>query len=256
MVPANQRHSPGQLPKQSDSVARKSARIVRPDRASAAKLSRGNIKWASTCAKRSSTAAQSATGASRGRRRGANSTNRSRSVQNQATHAQVFYLLLLDEQLRLNADANALLRSNEQQLAAMLKSGTASAGDFENVKAERLSARTATNGAPVATANAATPAESFCGIPVDSIRRLPCPICHQARTNARSFASSTADFNSPMRRKSPRRPTLAATWVLCTRLLQQSSLNLFEDMMKRRWSWNGIAGLKLAEPQCALHSPQ
>lgn len=42
----------------------------------------------------------------------------------QRVHEMYFALLLLDEQLRLNADANALLRSNEQQLAAMLKSGT------------------------------------------------------------------------------------------------------------------------------------
>ena len=31
-------------------------------------------------------------------------------------------------------------------------------------------------------------------------------------------------------------------------------LNLFEDMMKRRWSWNGIAGLKLTWNLSALYT--
>ena len=50
-----------------------------------------------------------------------------------------FSLLLLDEQIKLNENLNALLLSSEDKLAAWVKVGTASISDFDNVKAERLS---------------------------------------------------------------------------------------------------------------------
>ena len=141
----------------------------------------------------------------------------------QRVHEMYFGLLLLDEQLRLNADANALLRSNEQQLAAMLKSGTASAGDFENVKAERLSAEQQQTELFVATANAATPAESFLWDP----GRQHSPACRAQSAVGREQTPGASPLRPPTSthrcaRKSPRRPTLAATWALCTRLLRQS----------------------------------
>ena len=49
-----------------------------------------------------------------------------------------FSLLLVDEQIRLNADLQTVLEGNEKKLAAMLKGGTASESDWQNVKAERL----------------------------------------------------------------------------------------------------------------------
>jgi outer membrane efflux protein len=93
----------------------------------------------------------------------------------QRVHEMYFGLLLLDEQLRLNADVNALLRSNEAQLAAMLKSGTASAGDFENVKAERLSAEQQQTELLSQRQTLQRLLSLFCGIPVDSIRRPAVP---------------------------------------------------------------------------------
>ena len=49
-----------------------------------------------------------------------------------------FGLLLIDEQIKLNADLQELLMQNEKKLASMLKSGTAAESDYQNVKAERL----------------------------------------------------------------------------------------------------------------------
>ena len=124
----------------------------------------------------------------------------------QRVHEMYFGLLLLDEQLRLNADVNALLRSNEAQLAAMLKNGTASAGDFENVKAERLSAEQQQTELLSQRQTLQRLLSLFVGSRSTAFAGLPCPICRRARTNARSFNSSTADFNSPMRKKKPSTP--------------------------------------------------
>ena len=49
-----------------------------------------------------------------------------------------FGILLVDEQLALNADLQALLLASEERLAAMLKGGTAARSDLDNVRAERL----------------------------------------------------------------------------------------------------------------------
>ncbi len=173
----------------------------------------------------------------------------------QRVHEMYFGLLLLDEQLRLNADANALLRSNEQQLAAMLKSGTASAGDFENVKAERLSAEQQQTELLSQRQTLQRLLSLFCGIPVDSIRQPAVP-------NLPSGENKRPELRLFDRRL---QLTDAQEKALDAQLLPQlgffaqgyygnPGLNLFEDMMKRRWSWNGIAGLKLTWNLSALYT--
>ena len=173
----------------------------------------------------------------------------------QRVHEMYFALLLLDEQLRLNADINALLRSNEAQLAAMLKSGTASAGDFENVKAERLSAEQQQTELLSQRQTLQRLLSLFCGIPVDSIRRPPVP-------NLPSGENKRPELRLFDRRL---QLTDAQEKALDAQLLPQlgffaqgyygnPGLNLFEDMMKRRWSWNGIAGLKLTWNLSALYT--
>ena len=173
----------------------------------------------------------------------------------QRVHEMYFALLLLDEQLRLNADVNALLRSNEAQLAAMLKSGTASAGDFENVKAERLSAEQQQTELLSQRQTLQRLLSLFCGIPVDSIRRPPVP-------NLPSGENKRPELRLFDRRL---QLTAAQEKAVDAQLLPQlglfaqgyygnPGLNLFEDMMKRRWSWNGIAGLKLTWNLSALYT--
>ena len=173
----------------------------------------------------------------------------------QRVHEMYFALLLLDEQLRLNADINALLRSNEAQLAAMLKSGTASAGDFENVKAERLSAEQQQTELLSQRQTLQRLLSLFCGISVDSIRRPAVP-------NLPSGENKRPELRLFDRRL---QLTDAQEKALDAQLLPQlgffaqgyygnPGLNLFEDMMKRRWSWNGIAGLKLTWNLSALYT--
>ena len=173
----------------------------------------------------------------------------------QRVNEMYFGLLLLDEQLRLNADVNAILRSNEAQLAAMLKNGTASAGDFENVKAERLSAEQQQTELLSQRQTLQRLLSLFCGIPVDSIRRPAVP-------NLPSGENKRPELRLFDRRL---QLTAAQEKAVDAQLLPQiglfaqgyygnPGLNLFEDMMKRRWSWNGIAGLKLTWNLSALYT--
>jgi len=173
----------------------------------------------------------------------------------QRVHEMYFALLLLDEQLRLNADANALLRSNEQQLAAMLKSGTASAGDFENVKAERLSAEQQQTELLSQRQTLQRLLSLFCGIPVDSIRRPAVPNLPSGENKRPELRL----FDCRLQLTDAQEKALDAQLLPQLGLFTQGyygnpGLNLFEDMMKRRWSWNGIAGLKLTWNLSALYT--
>ena len=173
----------------------------------------------------------------------------------QRVHEMYFALLLLDEQLRLNADANALLRSNEQQLAAMLKSGTASAGDFENVKAERLSAEQQQTELLSQRQTLQRLLSLFCGIPVDSIRRPAVPNLPSGENKRPELLL----FDRRLQLTAAQEKAVDAQLLPQLGLFAQGyygnpGLNLFEDMMKRRWSWNGIAGLKLTWNLSALYT--
>lgn len=173
----------------------------------------------------------------------------------QRVHEMYFALLLLDEQLRLNADANALLRSNEQQLAAMLKSGTASAGDFENVKAERLSAEQQQTDLLSQRQTLQRLLSLFCGIPVDSIHRPAVPNLPSGENKRPELRL----FDCRLQLTDAQEKALDAQLLPQLGLFAQGyygnpGLNLFEDMMKRRWSWNGIAGLKLTWNLSALYT--
>lgn len=173
----------------------------------------------------------------------------------QRVHEMYFALLLLDEQLRLNADANALLRSNEAQLAAMLKSGTASAGDFENVKAERLSAEQQQTDLLSQRQTLQRLLSLFCGIPVDSIRRPDVPNLPSGENKRPELRL----FDCRLQLTDAQEKALDAQLLPQLRFFAQGyygnpGLNLFEDMMKRRWSWNGIAGLKLTWNLSALYT--
>ena len=173
----------------------------------------------------------------------------------QRVHEMYFGLLLLDEQLRLNADVNALLRSNEAQLAAMLKNGTASAGDFENVKAERLSAEQQQTELLSQRQTLQRLLSLFCGIPVDSIRRPAVPNLPSGENKRPELRL----FDCRLQLTDAQEKALDAQLLPQLGLFAQGyygnpGLNLFEDMMKRRWSWNVIAGLKLTWNLSALYT--
>lgn len=173
----------------------------------------------------------------------------------QRVHEMYFGLLLLDEQLRLNADVNALLRSNEAQLAAMLKSGTASAGDFENVKAERLSAEQQQTELLSQRQTLQRLLSLFCGILVDSIHRPAVPNLpsgENKRPELRLFDCRLQLTDA--QEKAVDTQLLPQLGFFAQGYYGNPGLNLFEDMMKRRWSWNGIAGLKLTWNLSALYT--
>ena len=194
-----------------------------------------------------------------------------------------FALLLMDEQLRLKRDLRQLLQSNEQQLASMFQHGTAAESDYNAVKAERLSTEQQLVSLESQRQTLQRLLSVFCGITVDS---LECRVesvefrveSVEFATARRSKVSGTAVANSTLSTlHSPlNRPELQAIdarlrladaqeRALDTRLLPKfgvfaqgfygyPGLNMFEDMMHRSWSLNGIIGARLTWNIGALYT--
>ena len=95
----------------------------------------------------------------------------------------------------------------------------------------------------------------FCGIPVDSIRRPAVPNLPSGENKRPELRL----FDRRLQLTDAQEKALDAQLLPQLGLFAQGyygnpGLNLFEDMMKRRWSWNGIAGLKLTWNLSALYT--
>ena len=166
-----------------------------------------------------------------------------------------FGLLLIDEQIVLNTDLQELLLQNEKKLASMVKSGTAAVSDYQNVKAERLKAVQQATGLQ-AQKNALTRMLSaFCGIEVKAPSIPPQEEAFNAavlplggvKGNLRPELKA---IDAQLRLADAQEKALDAALMPKLGIFAQGyygypGFNMFEDMMSRRFSWNGMIGARL-----------
>lgn len=166
-----------------------------------------------------------------------------------------FSLLLLDEQIRLNDDVKALLLSSEKKLAAMVKGGTAATSDFDNVKAERLSVAQQNESLKSQRQMLQRMLSVFCGIEVSNLEK-------PAAVEASASASNRPEirlFDKQLKLAEVQEKALDTKLRPTLGLYAQGyygypGLNMFEDMMSRKWSLNGIVGIKLSWNVGALYT--
>ena len=166
-----------------------------------------------------------------------------------------FSLLLLNEQILLNNDVKALLLSSEKKLASMLKGGTIATSDFENIRAERLSVEQQNESLKSQQQMLQHLLSTFCGIKVSNIQK-PAPVETTISTNKRP---EILLFDNQLQLSSIKekalntqiRPKLG---IFAQGFYGYPGFNMFEDMMNRKWSLNGIAGIKLSWNVGALYS--
>ena len=166
-----------------------------------------------------------------------------------------FSLLLLDEQIKLNENLNALLLSSENKLAAWVKVGTASISDFDNVKAERLSAEQQMANLKSQRKILQHVLSAFCGIEVSQIQK-PSIVLTTISTNNRP---ELRVFDNQLKLTYIQERGLNAQLRPKFGLFVQGyygypGLNIFEDMMSNKWRLNGIVGLKLSWNIGALYT--
>ncbi|MBQ4223666.1 MAG: TolC family protein [Prevotella sp.] len=165
-----------------------------------------------------------------------------------------FSLLLLDEQIKLNNDLQELLAGSEKKLTSMVKNGIAAESDLKNVKAERLNAVQQKTNLEAQRRMLRDMLSTFCGLEVKQLQKPPMeePGGVNKRPELRLFDSQLSLANAQEK-------------VLDAALLPKLSLfaqgyygypgyNMFEDMVSRDWSLNGMIGARLAWNIGALYT--
>lgn len=166
-----------------------------------------------------------------------------------------FSLLVLNEQIKLNDDVKALLLSSEKKLASMLKGGTIATSDFENIRAERLSVEQQNESLKSQQQMLQHLLSTFCGIKVSNVQK-PAPFETTISMNKRPEMQL---FDNQLKLSSIKekalntqvRPKLG---IFAQGFYGYPGFNMFEDMMNRKWSLNGMVGIKLSWNIGALYS--
>ena len=158
-----------------------------------------------------------------------------------------FSLLLLNEQIQLNEDVKVLLQSSEKKLSAMVKGGTAATSDLDNVRAERLSVEQQNENLKQQKLMLQRMLSVFCGLEVNNTQK-PAPVQIASSVNHRPEMRL---YNSQLELTEAKEKALDTQLRPKLGLFAQGfygypGLNMFEDMMNRKWSLNGIVGIKLS----------
>lgn len=167
-----------------------------------------------------------------------------------------FSLLLVDEQIRLNADLQTVLEGNEKKLAAMLKGGTAAESDWKKVRAERLNVVQQMTGLKSQRTALVRMLSTFCAMEVNRLVKPEIPENTGSTVNLRPELKT---INAQLRLADAKEKALDATLMPRLGVFAQGyygypGYNMFEDMTGRKLSWNGIIGARLTWNIGALYS--
>ena len=167
-----------------------------------------------------------------------------------------FSLLLVDEQIRLNADLQTVLEGNEKKLAAMLKGGTAAESDWKKVRAERLNVVQQMTGLQSQRTALVRMLSTFCAMEVNRLVKPEIPENTGSTVNLRPELKT---IDAQLRLADAKEKALDATLMPRLGVFAQGyygypGYNMFEDMTGRKLSWNGIIGARLTWNIGALYS--
>ena len=156
-----------------------------------------------------------------------------------------FSLLLIEDRIRLNKDVQELLSGNEKKLTSMVKCGTAAESDLQNVKAERLNAIQQMTNLESQKRILQTMLSTFCGIEIKKVLKPTV-----AEINGTNNRPEMRLFDAQLRLADAQEKALDSALMPKLGLFAQGfygypGQNMFDDMMKRNWSWNGMIGARL-----------
>ena len=168
-----------------------------------------------------------------------------------------FALLLLDEQITLNADLQELLSSSEKKLESMFKHGTAAESDYLSVKAERLNVVQQATNLQAQRRTLAMMLSTFCGIEVQQVQK---PVQYTAMSSQQSVQRPELKvIEAQLRLADAQEKSLDAALMPKVGVFAQGfygypGYNMFDDMMRHRWSLNGMVGARLSWNIGALYT--
>lgn len=167
-----------------------------------------------------------------------------------------FGLLLINEQIKLNQDLQELLAANEKKLISMLKGGTAAESDIMSMKAERLKAEQQTTGLEAQRSALQRMLSAFCGIEVREAVKpsngVQCPVFDNSRPELK-------EIDAQLRLADAQEKALDAALqpklgVFAQGYYGYPGYNMFEDMIRHKWSLNGMIGVRLTWNIGALYT--
>ena len=176
-----------------------------------------------------------------------------------------FGLLLIDEQIKLNTDLQTLLAGNERKLESMTKRGTAAESDLQSVKAERLNA--VQKGTELASQKQMLQRmlSTFCGIEVNNIQKPQVKadggglmsegrglMAENHRPELKVLDAQISVLNA--QEKALNAALMPKVGVFAQGFYGYPGLNMFEDMMRHKWSLNGLVGARVTWTIGALYT--
>ncbi|MBR5169196.1 MAG: TolC family protein [Muribaculaceae bacterium] len=164
----------------------------------------------------------------------------------QRVNEMYFALLLLDENIKLNQDMQDLLATSEKKLESMYRHGTAAESDYNAIRAERLNVVQQMSVLKSQRQALTRMLSAFCGIEVNE----PVKPAASEVTLATNNRPELALFDSQLRLAAARDRQLDAQLMPRLNLFASGfygypGYNMFEDMVRHRWSLNGMVGVKL-----------
>ena len=156
-----------------------------------------------------------------------------------------FSLLLLDAQITLKQDLRELLAANERKLASMLKKGTAAESDYNSVCAERLSVDQQLISLQSQRRTLQSVLSAFCGMEVTQVSK-PVPVEMKEGNRRPELRLADAQLRlADAQEKWLKARLLPQLSVFASGYYGYPGYNMFEDMMRHRWSLNGMVGARL-----------
>ena len=165
-----------------------------------------------------------------------------------------FAVLLLDDQIQLKRDLQTLLEGNEQKLASMLKRGTAAESDYQNVKAERLNVVQQLTSLESQRQTVARMLSVFCGIEITAPVKPEAISTNQGNNRPELRLIDSQIHLANAQEKVLNAALLPKLGVFAQGFYGYPGYNLFEDMMRSQWSWNGMIGARLSWNIGALYT--
>ena len=172
----------------------------------------------------------------------------------QRVNEMYFGLLLIDEQIKLNQDLQTLFQSNEDKLAKWVKGGTAAESDYKSMKAERLNVSQQITSLQARRTALARMLSTFCGIEINEVTKPADVGLDGIGVRPELKAIDTQLRLADAQEKALDAAILPKLGVFAQGFYGYPGYNMFEDMMRHRWSLNGMVGARLTWNIGALYT--
>lgn len=165
-----------------------------------------------------------------------------------------FALLLLDDQIQLNRDLQELLNGNEKKLSSMFKNGTAAESDYQNIKAERLNVIQQLTNLQSQRQTMARMLSVFCGMEITNPVKPKAVSLTQGNNRPELRLIDAQIRLVDAQEKALNSALMPRFGVFAQGFYGYPGYNVFEDMMHRQWSLNGMIGARLSWNIGALYT--